>query len=150
MHNEDKTFSGSSDFMTSRAHTLLMEKNTHCTTKDYSLLKYSGIRIRNRISGTVDSWWHPTGTRSRYLHIPLDKKSSFPTTFNTPWGKNPWLRLPLRLNIARDVVKCPQQRWNHWWYAFMATRKLPVTLQSPPLWRQRELPIALSILKNLF
>jgi len=54
--------------------------------------------------------------KSGYWHVPLDKESSFLTTFNTPWGKYRWLRLPFGLKVAGDVFqeritsaeKCPQ------------------------------------------
>ena len=32
--------------------------------------------------------------KSGYWHVSVDKESSFLTTFNTPWGKYRWLRLP--------------------------------------------------------
>ena len=43
--------------------------------------------------------------KSRYWHVPLDKESSFLTTFNTPWGKYRWLRLPFGLKVAGDVFQ---------------------------------------------
>lgn len=43
--------------------------------------------------------------KSRYWHVPLDKESSFLTTFNTPWGKYRWLRLSFALKVARDVFQ---------------------------------------------
>ena len=43
--------------------------------------------------------------KSRYLHVPLDRDSSFLTTFNTPWGKYRWLRLPFGLKVAGDVFQ---------------------------------------------
>ena len=39
---------------------------------------------------------------SGYWHIVLDLASSLFTTFNTPWGKFRWLRLPFGLKIASD------------------------------------------------
>ena len=33
-------------------------------------------------------------SKSGYWHVPFNKESSFLTTFNTPWGKYRWLRLP--------------------------------------------------------
>ena len=32
--------------------------------------------------------------KSGYWHVSVDKESSFLTSFNTPWGKYRWLRLP--------------------------------------------------------
>ena len=43
--------------------------------------------------------------KSGYWRVPLDKESSFLTTFNTPWGKYRWLRLPFRLKVAGDVFQ---------------------------------------------
>ena len=40
-----------------------------------------------------------------YWHIVLDFASSLLTTFNTPWGKFGWLRLPFGLKIASDVFQ---------------------------------------------
>ena len=38
-----------------------------------------------------------------YWHVPLDKYSSLLTTFNTPWGKYRFTRLPFRLKVSGDV-----------------------------------------------
>jgi len=43
--------------------------------------------------------------KSGYWHVPLDNESSFLTTFNTPWGKYRWLRLPFGLRVAGDVFQ---------------------------------------------
>ena len=48
-------------------------------------------------------------TTSGNWHIVLDLVSSLLTMFNTPWGKDRWLRLPFRLKIAGDVF---QERLN--------------------------------------
>ena len=42
---------------------------------------------------------------SGYWHVVLDLASSLLTTFNTPWGKFRWLRLPFGLKIASDVFQ---------------------------------------------
>ena len=42
---------------------------------------------------------------SGYWHVVLDLDSSLLTTFNTPWGKFRWLRLPFGLTIASDVFQ---------------------------------------------
>ena len=42
---------------------------------------------------------------SGYWHVPLDLQSSLLTTFNTPWGKFRWLRLPFGIKIASDVFQ---------------------------------------------
>lgn len=41
--------------------------------------------------------------------VELDFESSVLTTFNTPWGKYKWLRLPFGLNVCADVF---QERLN--------------------------------------
>ena len=43
--------------------------------------------------------------KSAYWQIKLDEESSLLTTFNTPWGKFRWLRLPFGLKIASDVFQ---------------------------------------------
>ena len=40
-----------------------------------------------------------------YWHVPLDRESSLLTTFNTPWGKYLWLRLPFGLRVSGDVFQ---------------------------------------------
>ena len=42
---------------------------------------------------------------SGYWYIVLNLASSLLTTFNIPWGKFRWLRLPFRLKIASDVFQ---------------------------------------------
>ena len=42
---------------------------------------------------------------SGYWHIILDLASSLLTTFNTPWDKYRWLRLPFGLKIASDAFQ---------------------------------------------
>ena len=41
--------------------------------------------------------------------VKLDSESSRLTTFNTPWGKYEWLRLPFGLKVSSDVF---QERLN--------------------------------------
>ena len=43
--------------------------------------------------------------KSGYWHVPLDKESRLQTTFNTPWGKYMWLRLPFGLTVAGDLFQ---------------------------------------------
>ena len=38
-------------------------------------------------------------------HILLDLRSSLLTTFNTPWGKYRWLRMPFGLKVSGDVFQ---------------------------------------------
>ena len=42
---------------------------------------------------------------SGYWHVPIDLKSSMLTTFNTPWGKFRWLKLPFGLKVSSDVFQ---------------------------------------------
>ena len=42
---------------------------------------------------------------SGFLHVPSDFRCSLLTTFNTPWGKNRWLRMPFGLKISGDVFQ---------------------------------------------
>ena len=40
-----------------------------------------------------------------FWHVPLDLRSSLLTTFNTPWGKYRWLRMPFGLKVSGDVFQ---------------------------------------------
>ena len=42
---------------------------------------------------------------SGFWHMPLDLRSSLLTTFNTPWGKYRWLRMPFALKVSSDVFQ---------------------------------------------
>ena len=42
-------------------------------------------------------------TTSGFWHIPLDLRSSLLTTFNTPWSKYRWLRMPFGPKVSGDV-----------------------------------------------
>ena len=42
---------------------------------------------------------------SGFWHVPLDLRSSLLTTFNTPWGKYRWLRMPFDLKVSGDVFQ---------------------------------------------
>ena len=44
-------------------------------------------------------------TTSGFWHIPLDFRSSLLTTFNSPWGKCRWLRMPFGLKVSGDVFQ---------------------------------------------
>ena len=46
-----------------------------------------------------------TDTNSGYQQAPLDLASSILTTFNTPWGKFRFLKLPFGLKMAGDVFQ---------------------------------------------
>lgn len=43
--------------------------------------------------------------KSGYWQVKLNKRSSFITTFNTPWGKYRFLRLPFGLKVSSDVFQ---------------------------------------------
>ena len=42
---------------------------------------------------------------SGFWHMPLDLRSSLLTTFNMPWGKYRWLRMPFGLKVSGDVFQ---------------------------------------------
>ena len=42
---------------------------------------------------------------SGFWHLPLDFRRSLLTTFNTPWGKYRWLRMPFGLKVSGDVFQ---------------------------------------------
>ncbi len=43
--------------------------------------------------------------KSGYWHVSLDNESSVLTTFNTPWGKYRWLRLPFGFRVSGDIFQ---------------------------------------------
>ena len=43
--------------------------------------------------------------KTGYWMVELDNESSLLTTFNTPWGKYRWLRLPCGLKVSADVFQ---------------------------------------------
>ena len=44
-------------------------------------------------------------TTSGFWHILVDFRSSLLTTFNTPWGKYRWLRMPFGLKVSGDIFQ---------------------------------------------
>ena len=40
-----------------------------------------------------------------YWHVPLDKESSLLTTFNTPFGRYRFTRMPFGLNVSQDIFQ---------------------------------------------
>ena len=42
---------------------------------------------------------------SGYWQVRLDEESSKLTTFNTPWGKYKYLRLPFGLKVSSDMIQ---------------------------------------------
>ena len=55
------------------------------------------------------SWFTLVDARSGFWMVELDNESSLLTTFNTPWGKYKWLRLPFGLKVSADAF---QERLN--------------------------------------
>ena len=53
-----------------------------------------------------------TDTNSGYQQVPLDLASSLLTTFNTPWEKFRFLKLPFGLKMAGDVFQERLDRWS--------------------------------------
>lgn len=43
--------------------------------------------------------------RNGFWHVPLDEESSFLTTFNTPFGRYRWLRMPFGISSAPEVFQ---------------------------------------------
>jgi len=43
--------------------------------------------------------------KNGYWHVKLDEESSFLTTFNTPYGRFRWLRLPFGLNVSSEIFQ---------------------------------------------
>ncbi len=41
-------------------------------------------------------------TRNAFWHVELEHKSSFLTTFGTPWGRYRWLRMPFGISVATE------------------------------------------------
>ena len=44
--------------------------------------------------------------RQGFWHVPLDEASSFLTTFNTPFGRYRWKRMPFGISSALEVFQC--------------------------------------------
>ena len=42
---------------------------------------------------------------SGFWHVPIELRSSLLTTFNTPWGKYRWLRMPFGLKVSGDIFQ---------------------------------------------
>ena len=53
--------------------------------------------------------------RNGYWHVKLDEESSYMTTFNTPFGRYRWLRLPFGTSVSSemlsDVCTRPSRHW---------------------------------------
>ena len=46
-----------------------------------------------------------TDCKSAFWHLELDDKSSLLTTFETPFGKYKWLRLPYKVSPAPELFQ---------------------------------------------
>ena len=47
---------------------------------------------------------------SGFWHIALDKKSSYLTTFHTPFGRYHWNRVPFGISSAPEVFQCKMHK----------------------------------------
>ena len=47
--------------------------------------------------------------KSGYWMVELDSESSLLMTFNTPWGKYKWLRLPFGLKVFQEILNSALQ-----------------------------------------
>jgi hypothetical protein len=65
------------------------------------------MRSIDEISAELHGAKHFTlmDAKSGYWQVKLNEKSSFLTTFNTPWGKYRFLRLPFGLKVSSDVFQ---------------------------------------------
>ena len=99
--------------------------------------------------------------RSGFWHVPLDYESSLLTTFNTPWGKYRWLRLPFGHKIAGDVFQERLDRVlrsvpssngiadDQSMSSSMGAQKLNMTLQSSTYWKRQGQTNSPSMLRSL-
>ena len=53
--------------------------------------------------GIITKYFTVKDATSGFWHIPLDFRNSLLTTFNTPWGKYRWLRMPFGLKVSGNV-----------------------------------------------
>ena len=84
---------------------------------DYASTQKTLTKPWKGTNGTQELWmtfcqnWHSLSTSllkmqcQDFWHVPLDLRSSLLTTFNTPWGKYRWLRMPFGLKVSGDVFQ---------------------------------------------
>ena len=72
----------------------LKREHYSCPTVDDIAVKLHGARVFTVLGAT-----------SGYWQVKLDKKSSLLTTFNTPFGRYRFTRLPFGVNSAQDVFQ---------------------------------------------
>jgi hypothetical protein len=72
----------------------ILRKHHNIPTLENIAHKFVGMRI-----STILDMEHA------YWHVPLDKKSQLLTTFNTPFGRRCFLRLPFGINSAAEVFE---------------------------------------------
>ena len=56
---------------------------------------------------------------SGFWHILLDFRSSLLNTFNTPWGKYRWLRMPFGLKVSGDVFQERLDKCLDWYLEYL-------------------------------
>jgi len=68
--------------------------------------QYYSKTIEKVIAELHDSrYFTVVDTKSGNWMVELDSESTLLTTFNTPWGKYKWLRLPFGLKVSSDVFQ---------------------------------------------
>ena len=72
-----------------------LERNPYCMK---TMDELSGELKDSRVFTVVDA-------KQGYWHVKLDHASSLLTTFNTPWGKYCFTRLPFGLKVSSDVFQ---------------------------------------------
>ena len=61
--------------------------------------------IQAELGRTKPRWFTLLDAKCGFWMVLLSRISSFLTTFNTPWGKYRWLRLPFGLKVSSDVFQ---------------------------------------------
>ena len=72
----------------------IQREHHHIPTLDDIAHKFSGMKLFTILD-----------MKHAYWHIPLDRKSQLLTTFNTPFGRKCFLRLPFGINSAAEVFE---------------------------------------------
>ena len=72
----------------------LKRERYHLETLDELLPKLSKAKVFSKLD-----------LSSGYWHVVLDQESSLLTTFQTPWGRYRWLRLPFGTNVSAEIFQ---------------------------------------------